>query len=128
MYKFWDKLKDFKLSANEQNEIHKEIYNQEMYKITQANFLMTEYSEKLENEHTNNNKKQRYTAVSQKFCNILVTYLLSSSCNKSSRRFKVDAIVLHSLKPPFWEFFDRMLMPLLVFQGEVFLRWSFSLL
>ena len=39
------------------------------------------------------------TKMSQKFCNILVTYLLySSSYNKNSQGFKVEAIVLHHLK------------------------------
>ena len=41
-----------------------------------------------------------YIKTSEKFCNILLVYLLySSSYNKSSLPFKVEVIVLNSLKP-----------------------------
>ena len=59
--------------------------------------------------------------VSQKFCTILVTYLLYfSSYNKNSLKFKVEAIVLHCLKPPFCQFFDSMLITILDFPGKEF--------
>ena len=53
-----------------------------------------------------------FTWVSQKFCNILLTYLLySASYNKSNLASKVEAIMLYHLKPPFFQFFDPMQIP-----------------
>ena len=69
-----------------------------------------------------------YTRTCQKFCNNLVTYLFySSSYNKSSLALKVEVIVLHCLKPLFCQFFDPMLIPVLVFWGFEHLHWSFHL-
>ena len=64
--------------------------------------------------------------VRQKFCNILLTYLLYSSMyNKSSPEFKVKVIMLHRLKSPFHYYFDPILIPVLVLWGKEFLHWSF---
>ena len=50
------------------------------------------------------------TSVSQKFCNILVIYLLCY--NKSNLTCKVEAIILHHLKPSFCQFFETNSCPL----------------
>ena len=72
---------------------------------------------------------ERNTQVNQKFCIILLTYLLySSSYKKSNLVFTVEAIVLHHLKPPFNQFFDSILIPVLILQGEEFLHWRFHFL
>ena len=47
-----------------------------------------------------------FQRVSQRFYNILLTYLLYfSSYNKNSWTFKVVTIVLYCLMPPFYQFF-----------------------
>ena len=66
--------------------------------------------------------------VSQKFCNILITYLLYClDCNKMSLIFKVEAIILHNPKPPFCQSFDPMQIPVLVLRGKEHLHGSFHL-
>ena len=67
--------------------------------------------------------------MSQKFCNIFVTYLLySSSYNKSSQAFKIEAIMFPHLKQPFCQFFDPKLIPVLILWGEELLHQSFHFL
>ena len=53
--------------------------------------------------------------------------LYSSSYNKSSLAFKVEAIMLHLLKPTFCQFSD-MLIAVLDFQGEELFHRSFHFL
>ena len=65
------------------------------------------------------------TTGSQKFSNILLTYLLySSSYNKSCQALKVEAFLVHRLKSLF---FDLASMQILVFQGKELFHWSFYL-
>ena len=75
------------------------------------------------------NKKNVNTQKIQRFCNILVTYLLySSTYSKISPTFKVETIVLEHLKKPFCQFFDSMLTAVLVPEGELILLKFLSLL
>ena len=69
-----------------------------------------------------------YTRVSQKFRNSWLTYLLySSSYNKISQTFKVEAIMLHHVKTSFSQFFYPMLL-ILVFQAKELPLWYYHLL
>ena len=56
--------------------------------------------------------------VSQKFYNVLVTLFYSSSYNKSNQAFKVEAIMLLSLKLPFRQFFEPTLILVLSFDTK----------
>ena len=67
--------------------------------------------------------------MSQRFCHISETYSsYYSSKKKGSLEFIIEAFVLHWLNLPFWQFFDPILIPVLILRGEEPLHWSFRLL
>ena len=103
-----------------------------IYIYTYANKFFLQYcilSLSFSHTHINTHKYiyiYIYICMSQKFYHSLQTYLLYSSIfSKSSQAFKIEAMMLHRLKPPFCLFFDPLLILVLVLQGKELLHWNF---
>ena len=78
-----------------------------LWNISELLFVSSDFLSLLETVFKNKTL-HRYFRVSQKFCNILITYLLYSlRDNKNILAFKVEVIVVNRLKPSFnWNWFQ----------------------